>query len=100
MLQAPKIKEVVTKAVSGILSRHGAAIHDVMAEPTLDLDGRDALSVTLVIARGTFDKVTGDDLGDIRLAISRALHKANEARFAFLTYTTEEELEDVGDPEC
>ena len=100
MLQTRKIKEVVAKAVSGILSRHGAAIHDVMAEPTVDLDGRDALSVTLVIARGTFDKVTGDDFGDIRLAISRALHQAHEDRFAFLTYTTEEELEDVAESGC
>jgi len=42
----------------------------------------------------------GEDLGDMRLAISRAPHAAHEDRFAFLTYTTEEELADVGDPEC
>jgi len=42
----------------------------------------------------------GEDLGDMRLAISRAPHAAHEDRFAFLTCTTEEELADVGDPEC
>lgn len=100
MLELAKINEIATKAAASILEPHGALIHEVKVEPTVDHDGREVLNVTLVIARGTYDKVADGDSLDTLVAVNQRLRAANEDRFASVRWTTEEELEEVGDSEC
>ncbi len=100
MLELARINAVVIEAASSILKRHGARVHAVMSEPASDLDGKDALDIRIVLARGTFDNVVGDDALDTQVEIVNKLREAKEDRFPFLTWTSEEELEEVGDFEC
>jgi hypothetical protein len=41
----------------------------VSAEPTADLDGKDALEITLVLSRGSANKVGGKNYLDTPMAI-------------------------------
>lgn len=72
----------------------------VFIEPGVDLDGRDALEVTIVITPGAADRIRSDDLVDNIYEIHTRLHEADDERTPFVRYVTEEELATVDDPEC
>jgi hypothetical protein len=82
----------VKKAASAILKRQ-AGPRRVFSEPIADSDGRDALYVTIVLRRGSADKITGDMALDTLVEIEQALRAAGENRFPIIEYATEEELE-------
>ncbi len=64
-----QINEPAFKVAAGILSCHGASLYRVSAEPTADLDGKDALEITLVLSRGSANKVGGKNSLDTPMAI-------------------------------
>ena len=99
MLKLAKVNEVVTKAASAIIKR-GAGVQRVDSEPTLDSEGREALHITVVLKRGSADKISGDNALDALVGIEKALREAKEERFPIISFVTEEELEDsIGDTE-
>jgi len=59
MLELTKVNEVVKKAASAILKRP-AGVRRVESEPTLDSQGDEALHVTIVLKRGSADKISLD----------------------------------------
>jgi hypothetical protein len=98
MLAPTKINQVVNKAASAILKRP-AAVRRVLSRPALDSDGHEALHITIVLKRGSADKISGDKALDTLVEIDRALRDAREDRFPIIDFVTEEELESVGDTE-
>ena len=98
MLELTKVNEVVKKAASAVLKRP-AGVQRVDSEPTSDSDGQEALHVTIVLKRGSADKISGDSVADTLFGIQRALREAGEERFPIVDFVTEEELETSGDTE-
>ena len=98
MLDLTKIDEVVNKAASAILKKP-AGIKRVVSESGVDSQGDEALHITIVLKKGSADRITGDDALDILVSVDRALRKAREDRFPIISYVTEEELASVDDPE-
>ena len=99
MLDLAKVNELVNKAASANI-KSGAGISLVDSGATLDSEGQAALSITIVLKRGSAGKISGDNAVDTLVGIQRALREANEERFPIISFVTEEELEDSsGDTE-
>jgi hypothetical protein len=98
MLELSKVNQVVKKAASAIL-KPPAGVRRVESEPTLDSQGDEALHITIVLRRGSADKISGDSALDTLVGIERALRDAREDRFPIIDFVTEEELESSGDSE-
>jgi len=98
MLELIKINAVVNKAASATLKRR-AGVQRVFSERTADSEGHEALRITIVLKRGSADKISGDKALDTLVGIERALREAGEDRFPIIDYVTEEELESSGDTE-
>lgn len=101
MRELTKVSEVANKAASAILTGR-AGVRSVVSEPALDSEGHDALNITIVLKRGSADKISGDKALDTLVSIERALREAKEERFPIVNFVTEEELEleSSGDTEC
>jgi hypothetical protein len=97
MLQRVKINDVVKKAASAAL-KGAAKVQRVLSEPTVDSTGQEALRITIVMKRGSFDKISGDGALNTLVRVNRALRDAHEERFPIIEFATEEELEVNADP--
>jgi hypothetical protein len=98
MLELTKVNEVVNKAASAVLRRQ-AGVQRVVSEPASDSQGREALHITIVLKRGSADRISGDKALDTLVGIERALREAREDRFPIIDFVTEEELESGDDTE-
>jgi hypothetical protein len=98
MLELTKVNEVVNKAASAVLKRQ-AGVQRVVSEPASDSEGHEILHITIVLKRGSADKISGDSALDTLVGIERALREAGDERFPIIDYVTEEELESSGDTE-
>lgn len=92
MLDLSKVNQVVSKAASAMLKRP-AGVKRVFSEPAADSEGQEALRITIVLKRGSADKISGEQALDTLVGIGRALREASEDRFPIIEYVTEEELE-------
>lgn len=92
MLALPDIDRVVHEAASAVYGQ--GTISRVSSKPIADPYGDDALGVSIVFARGQFDKIDPDAALDALHNIQRSLRKVGEDRFAVVDYATEEELEE------
>jgi len=97
MLDLASVDEIAGKAAAATLKKTG--ISRVFSAPIVDLDGKDALSVTVVLKSGTVKRVTGDAALDTIVRIGETLHDAGDDRLAVVHFATEEELAPIGDPE-
>jgi hypothetical protein len=93
--QTTQMLEVIAKSKLGREN-----VVRVFTEPWSDLDGKDALRITIVITPGAVDRIKGDDLVDNLVDIRTRLYEAHDERTPFVTYATEEELAVGDDPEC
>jgi hypothetical protein len=91
MLELVKVNDIVNKAASATLKRR-AGVQRVFSEPA-SVEGLEALRVTIVLKRGSADKISGDKALQTLVGIERALREAGEDRFPIIDYVTEEELE-------
>jgi hypothetical protein len=98
MLELVKVNDVVNRAATATLKRQ-AGVQRVFSEPASDSEGIDALRITIVLTRGSADKISGDKALNTLVGIERALREAGEDRFPIIGYVTEEELESSGDTE-
>jgi hypothetical protein len=98
MLDLIKVNDVVKKAATATLSGQ-AGVQRVDSEPASDSEGQEALRITIVLKRGSADKISGEKALDTLVGIERALREAGEDRFPIIEYVTEEELESSGDTE-
>jgi cellobiose-specific phosphotransferase system component IIA len=95
MLPTKQIEEIATRVAQANLTPQVA--HRVLSEAIVDSEGQDALRLTLVIAPESVETIDGRQLLDNLVETQRELQQAGEERYAFLSYTTEEELADGGD---
>lgn len=72
-------------------------VETVTSEPATDLEGREALRITIVIEPGAAAKLKGDSLLDTLVQIQERLRSEGEERLAIVEYATKEELEESGD---
>jgi hypothetical protein len=98
MLNDDAIKQIVRAAVQEHTTPQ--SVRDVLVEPDVDLDGRDALKITIVVANDAIEMLTREDAAlDTLVDIKNRIRDAGEDRFPVIWWSTEQELEDVGDPE-
>jgi hypothetical protein len=91
MLALPDIDRVVHEAASAVYGR--GTISRVSSKPIADWTGDDALSVSIVFAKGRSDHIDGEAALNALVNIQQSLQRYGEERFAVVDYATEEELE-------
>ena len=94
MLASEKINKTVTEVATANLTP--SVVRYVMSEPTTDSGGEEALRITIVIAPGAAEAVSGDAVLDALVMSQDRLRKAGEERFPIVEYAAEDELDDVG----
>ena len=92
MLAPEDIDRIVKEAASAVYGP--AAISRVSSKPVADSCGDDALSVSIVFARGQYEGAKGVSALAALSKIDRSLQEHGEERFPILSYATEEELEE------
>ena len=95
MLANNQILTIAREVATANLTR--SRVSDVVTEPTIDSEGREALRITIVIKPGAAAKIKGDAALDTLVQIQDRLREAGEERFPIVEYATEEELEESGD---
>ncbi len=90
------IDAMITRVASASLKRHRIA--RVWSESSVDMDGIDAIRVTIVLS-GDDDGITGDDALDTIADVHQALQREGDDRFPYIDFTNEDELASDGDPE-
>lgn len=98
MLTDTQVIERVEEIVKAKLGRNN--IVRVFAEPGSGIDAEPLLVITIVLAAGALDRITGDDIVDNIVAIHDFFDELQDDRNPHLRYATEEELAAGDDPEC
>jgi hypothetical protein len=75
------------------------AFDRAVSEPTTDSEGREALRITLVIAPGATDRISGDAALNTLFHIQKRLNEAGDDRFPIVEYATSEEFAGDADSE-
>lgn len=91
----------IIKQFSAEIARTNLGADNVVrieSEPTVDSQGKEALSILVVIAPDVVDTFTGDEVLDTLVQICDRLLEAGDERFPIIEYATEEELADVDSP--
>ncbi len=90
MLELAAIVDIAAKAAkSNLRAEH---VRNVLTEPALDAEGRDAVRITIVIAPDSLPRLKGDAVLDTSVDIGNRLREAGEERRPIVEYATEEEL--------
>jgi len=95
MLSHKKIDQIASSVARANISRHG--VRTVFSEPTSDLEGKDALRITIVVTPDAVEKLKGDAALNTLVQIVLRLQSAGEERFPYIEYSTEDELEAIVD---
>ena len=91
MLHDGKISEIAERVARGQVA--DAGVERVVAEPTTDSEGNDALRITVVLKPEAAQSLSGDAALDLLVELQKELQNAGEDRFAIVQYATEQELE-------
>lgn len=97
MLDTTAISRIVTQTVDANTTPN--SVRRVMIEPAMDSEGKDALRITIVITPEAVTQLEAGPIVDTLVQIQDRLREAGEERFPIIYYSTEEELEEVGDSE-
>jgi len=97
MLDYSTIRKIVHEAVQAHAPPQG--VRDVLSEPDIDLDGNDALEITVVLTPEAVEALRGGAVADALVAVQHGLRDAGEERFPFVRWSTEAELEAIDEPE-
>ncbi len=97
MLDLEKVTQISSEVAKANLGPQN--VLRVVSEPTTDSEGQEALHLLIVIAPEGLDEAVSDDaVVDTLVQIHDRLRDAGDARFPIIEYTTEAELEEIGDP--
>lgn len=95
MLDEKRVREIAQEvAIANLASTN---VTSVSSSPTIDLDGHEALRITIVIEPGAESRISGDAALDTLVGIQDRLRREGDERFAIVEYATTEELEAGGD---
>jgi hypothetical protein len=95
MLTPAQISEITEEIARAKLTPK--VVKQVLAEPTTDSEGHEALRVTIVIEPGAASELNGDLILDTLVQVQDRLNEAGEDRFPIVEYATQDELEASGD---
>jgi hypothetical protein len=90
MLTPAQISEVAEEVARAKLTPN--VVKQVLAEPTTDSEGHEALRVTIVIEPRAANRIKGDSIRDTLVQIQDRLREASEDRFAIVEYATQDEV--------
>jgi hypothetical protein len=90
MLPASRVEQIARTAAS--MRAMTSTVQRVLAEPSTDSEGKDALRITFVLSDRGAKELTGDQALDILVELKHNLEQAGEERFAIIEYATEKEL--------
>lgn len=93
MIEQKKIDQIAAEVARKNLG--AANVSHVTSEPTIGLDGEDAIRITIVIQDDSLPKITGDAAVDTLVDLRDRLHAAGEDRPATVSYATPSELSAV-----
>ena len=96
MLDLEEVTKISSEIANANLPPRGVV--RVESEPTVDSEGQDALRLIIVVAPEAADRISGDAVVDTLVQIHDRLRDAGDERFPIIEYTTEAELEEIGDP--
>ena len=97
MLDQSNIGRIVRDAVEAHAPPQ--SVRDVLSEPDIDLDGADALRITIVITPEAVESLRSGTVLDALVAIQNGLRGAGEELFPFVSWSTEDELKSVAESE-
>ncbi|HYW16964.1 MAG TPA: hypothetical protein VE891_12540 [Allosphingosinicella sp.] len=92
MLDFVTIEKIAAKAAEARVANPG--LERVVAKPTTDSEGRDALRITLVLRPEAVDALSGDAALDLLVSLQRDLQSKGEERLAIVEYATENEMKE------
>jgi hypothetical protein len=75
------------------------SVDDVLCEPTVDLDGRDAFEITVVLVPEREPELTGEQTLGLQYRTRQYLLKRGDDRFPFIDFTTTDELKEMAESE-
>jgi hypothetical protein len=90
MLEYKAIESIADRIAKG----HGVGVDRIVARPTVDSEGKDAIRVTLVLPAGAAEELSGDASLDLLYELDQALQGEGEERMAIVEYATQEEIEE------
>ncbi|WP_375395679.1 hypothetical protein [uncultured Sphingomonas sp.] len=94
MLDMMEVRRIVNSAALSALKK--IDVSTVLSEPSVDSDGNNALSVTIVMKNGSLKRMNGDLAPDTIVRIRHDLDEAGEERTPIVYSSTERELEQDG----
>ena len=86
MLEDPQIQKLTKQIAAGIFP--ATELLEVVAEPTSDEEGKEALRITLVITDEVVDHLSGHQLSNLLLEIRDSLLRLGDERFPLLYFAT------------
>jgi hypothetical protein len=95
MLDEKRIREIAQEVAQAKLD--STSVTSVSSSPTVDLEGHDALRITIMIEPGAAARISGDAALDTLVGIKDRLRREGEDRLAIVYYATQEELEPSDD---
>ena len=95
MLDFVTIEKIAAKAARAQVADHG--LERVVAQPTTDSEGREALRITLVLRPEAVEALSGDTALDLLVSLQRELQSQGEERLAIVEYATEAEMREEED---
>lgn len=99
MLDLAKVNMVVADAANAAI-KDWPDVRHVESKPAADEFGHEILDITILLRRGSFDRIDQDGAVNIIYIVGQALQAESEDRSPVLTFVTEEDLdEQSGDSE-
>jgi hypothetical protein len=86
--------KVIEAIADRIAKGHGVGVDRIVARPTVDSEGKDAIRVTLVLPTQAAEELSGDASLDLLYELDQALQGEGEERMAIVEYATQEEIEE------
>ena len=95
MLDEGRIHQIAREVAAAHLSSANFASIDIAT--MVDMEGHDALRITIVLNPGAASRIDGDAALDTLVQMQDRLRKEGEERFPIVEYATAEELSESGD---
>lgn len=92
MLDFVTIEKIAAKAAEGKVAVAG--VERVVAQPTFDSEGQEALRITVVLKPEAVEALSGDAALDILVSVKQELAREGEERLPIVEYATEAEMKE------
>jgi hypothetical protein len=96
MLEQTKIRQIAREVATTSLPR--SVVRDVLIEPAIGFMGDEILQITILIEPDAVSRIAGDAAATAAIQMQDRMLEAGEERFPVVSYATEEELQESGDP--